>query len=88
MLALAAVNVGTTRPLLGAAIILRGNDRAARELHRVFLQHRRVIERIGELTQDLDRRLPELCEIEHPTGYETYGSCRSNASESALQAAR
>ncbi|WP_336099175.1 TniQ family protein [Roseovarius sp. CH_XMU1461] len=88
LLALAAVNVGTTHPLLGAAIILRGNDGAAQELRRVFPQHRRVIERIRAMTQDLDRRLPELCEIAHPTGHETYRSCRSNASESALQAAR
>lgn len=86
--ALVAVNVGTTRPLLGAAIILRGNDRAARELRRVFPRHRRVIERIRGLSQDLDRRLPGLSETGHPTGHETHGSCRSNASESALQAAR
>jgi len=38
LLALAAVGIGTTRPLLGAGIILRGNDRAARELSRVFPQ--------------------------------------------------
>ena len=88
LLALAAVNVGTTRPLLGAAIILRGNDRAAPELRRVFPQHRRVIERIRGLSQDLDRRLPRLSETGHPTRQETHGSCRPNASESALQAAR
>ncbi len=73
LLALAAVNVGTTRPLLGAAIILRGNDRAARELRRVFPQHRRVIERIRGLSQDLDRRLPRLSETGHPTRHETHG---------------
>ena len=86
--ALAAVGVGMTRPLLGAAIILRGNDQAARELRRVFSQHRRVIERIRGLSQDLDRRLPKLPEAAHPTGQETLESSRSNTSESALQAAR
>ena len=88
LLALPAVNVGTTRPLLGAAIILRGNDRAARELRRVFPQHRRAIERIRGLSQDLDRRLPRLSETRHPTRQETHGSCRPNASEGALRAAR
>ena len=88
LMALAAVGVGMTRPLLGAAIILRGNDRAARELRRVFPRHRRGIERIRGLSQDLDRRLPRLSETGHPTRQETHGSCRPNASESALQAAR
>ena len=88
LLALAAVNVGTTRPLLGAAIVLRGNDRAARELRRVFPQHRRVIERIRGLSQDLDRRLPERRETGHPTRKETHGSSSQNISETALQAAR
>ena len=59
LMALAAVSVCLNRPLLGAAIILRENDRAIRELRRVFPQHRRVIERIRVLSRDLDRRLPE-----------------------------
>lgn len=36
LMALAAVGVGMTRPLLGAAIIVRGNDRVLRELRRVL----------------------------------------------------
>ena len=55
--ALAAVSVGTTRPLLGAAIHLRGNDRVVRELRCSFPQHRRVVDRIRRLSQDLNRRL-------------------------------
>ena len=58
LLALAAVNVGMTYPLLGTGIILRGNDRGIRELRRVFPQHRRVIDRIQGLSRALDRRLP------------------------------
>lgn len=50
LLALAAINVGMNRPVLGAAIILRGNNWAAQELRRVFPQHRRVIERIRGLS--------------------------------------
>ncbi len=88
LLALAAVGIGTTRPLLGAAIIMRGNDRAARELSRVFPEHRHMIERIRGLSQDLGRPLPELGETGHPTGHETLGLCRPRVSESALQAAR
>lgn len=87
-LALAAVNVGTTRPLVGAAIILRGNDRAAQELRRVFPQHRRVIERILGLSQDLDRRLPELRETGRPPEQEEHRTSKSRASERALKAAR
>lgn len=37
LMALAAIGVGMTRPLLGAAIILRGNDRVLRELRGSFL---------------------------------------------------
>jgi hypothetical protein len=88
LLALAAVNVGMTYPLLGAAIILRGNDRGIRELRRVFPQHRRVIEQIRRVSQGLDRRLPERRETEHPPRNETHGSSRPIVSESALQAAR
>ncbi|WP_299669864.1 TniQ family protein [uncultured Ruegeria sp.] len=88
LLALAAVGIGTTRPLLGAAIILRGKDLAARELSRVFPEHRQMIERIRGLSQDLGRPLPGLGETGHPTGHETHGLCRPRVSESALQAAR
>jgi hypothetical protein len=87
-MALAAVGVGMTRPLLGAAIILRGNDRAVRELRRIFPRHRRVIERVRGLTQDLDWRLPGRREAEHAPEQETQSASRSNASESALRAAR
>ena len=88
LMALAAVGVGMTRPLLGAAIILRGNDRAVRELRRIFPRHRRVIERVRGLTQDLDWRLPGRREAEHAPEQETQSASRSNASESALRAAR
>ncbi|MCG7626086.1 hypothetical protein [Epibacterium sp. Ofav1-8] len=88
LLALAAVGIGTTRPLLGAAIILRGNDQAAQELRRVFPQHRRVIERIRGLSQNLGKRLPGWWETEHPARQETPGSSHTNTSETALQAAR
>ena len=87
-MALAAVGVGLTRPLLGAAIMLRGNGQVVRELRRVFPQHRRVIERIIGLSRDLDQRLTGVRETAHPTGQETYGMSRPTASESALQAAR
>ena len=88
LLALAAVGISTNRPLLGVAIILRGNDRGARELRRAFPQHRRLIERVCGLSRDLDQRLPGRRETEHPTGQKTHGTSRASASESALQAAR
>lgn len=88
LLALAAINVGTTRPLVGAAIILRGNDRATQELRRVFPQHRRVIERIRGLSQDLDRRRPERRETGRPPEQEELRTSKSRASERALKRAR
>ncbi|PQV56089.1 TniQ protein [Defluviimonas denitrificans] len=88
LMALAAIGVGMTRPLLGAAIILRGNDRAVRELRRVFPRHRRVIERIRRLSQDLDRRLPDRPEADHAPKQETCETSRQGGSERALQAAR
>lgn len=88
LLALAAVDVGMTYPLLGAGIILRGTDRGIRELRRAFPQHRRVIERIHRLSQDMDRRLPGRREAGQPTAQETRVMSRPDASESALQAAR
>ncbi len=88
LMALAAVSVGTTRPLLGSAIILRGNDRPVWELRRVFPQHRRVIERIRVLSRDLDRRLPGQSETRHLTRQETHGMSHPSASASALKAAR
>lgn len=88
LMALAAVGVGMTRPLLGAAIMLRGNGQVVRELRRVFPQHRRVIERVRGLSRDLDQQLTGLRETGHPTGQETHGMSRPNASESALRAAR
>lgn len=88
LMALAAVNVGTTRPLLGAAITLRGNDRAARELRRVFTQHRRVIERIRAMSRELDSRHPGRWEAEYPPMQETHGTSRPSASESSRKAAR
>ncbi|WP_418896421.1 TniQ family protein [Sulfitobacter litoralis] len=56
--ALAAVDVCDTRPLLGAAILLHGNDKALRELRRVFPQHRGLIDRVHRLSLELDGRLP------------------------------
>lgn len=88
LIALAMVGVAVTRPLLGAAIILRGNVRAVRELRRVFPQHRQVIERIRGLSRDLDRRFPGRSEARHPTRQETHGMSHPFASESALKAAR
>lgn len=88
LLALAAVVISTNRPLLGVAIILRGNDWGARELRRAFPQHRRLIKRVCGLSRDLDQRLPGRRETEHPTGQKTHGTSRASASESALQAAR
>jgi hypothetical protein len=88
LMALAAVGVGMSRPLLGAAIILRGNDWVLWELRRVFPQHRQVIERIRGLSQDLDRQLPKRRETRHHTVQETHGMRRPSASESALRAAR
>ena len=87
LLALAAVGIGTTRPLLGATIILRGNDRGARELRRAFPQHRRVIEQARGLSQDLGQRFPGRRKTEHPTR-KTHGTSPPSASVSALQAAR
>jgi len=88
LIALAAVGVGMTRPLLGAAIILRGNDRVLWELRRIFPQHRQVIERIRGLSQDLDRQLPKRRETGHQTVRAAQGTRRPSASESALRAAR
>lgn len=88
LIALAAVGVGMIRPLLGAAIILRGNDRVLRELRRVFPRHRRVIERVRGLSQGLDWRLPGRREAEHTPKKETHRISRPGASASALLAAR
>lgn len=88
LMALAAVGVGMTRPLLGAAIILRGNNRAVRELRRAFPRHRRVIERIRRLSEDLDRRLPDRPEADHAPKQEPRETSRQGGSERALQAAR
>ncbi|WP_375700398.1 TniQ family protein [Pseudophaeobacter sp. TrK17] len=88
LMALAAVGVGMSRPLLGAAIILRGNDRAVRELRRAFPRHRRVIERIRRLSEKLDRRLPDQPEAVHAPKQETRETSRQGGSERALQAAR
>lgn len=86
--ALAAVDVCTTLPLLGAAILLRGNDRAFWELRRVFPQHRRLIERVRRLSQDLEIRLPRQQKLEPAPKRETQRANRPVASEGALHAAR
>lgn len=56
--ALAAVNVCSTRPFLGLAIFLRGNEQAFWEVRRAFPQHSRVIERVRQLSRHLNTRLP------------------------------
>ncbi|WP_082899244.1 TniQ family protein [Sulfitobacter sp. EhC04] len=86
--ALAAVDVCTTRPLLGAAILLCRNDRAFWELRRVFPQHRRVIARVLTLSHDLERRLPRQPKGKRVPKQETRTANRPVASEGALQAAR
>jgi hypothetical protein len=87
LMALAAVGVSVTRPVLGAAIILRGNERMVFELRRAFPQHRRVIEQARGLSQDLGQRFPGRRKTEHPTR-KTHGTSPPSASVSALQAAR
>lgn len=86
--ALAAVDVCTTRPLLGAALLKCGNDRAFWELRRAFPQHRRVIARVLTLSEDLERRLPRPQKAEPTPKKETKAADRPIASEGALQAAR
>ncbi|WP_439123846.1 TniQ family protein [Marivita sp.] len=88
LMALAAVGVSVIRPILGAAIILRGNERVVFELRRDFPQHRRLIERIRRVSQDLERWLPERRETERPSRQETHGVSRPTASKSALREAR
>jgi hypothetical protein len=88
LMALAAVGVGVTRPILGAAIMLRGNRQAVRELRRAFPQHRRVIERVRGLSRDLGLRLPGRWETKPPPEQEEHKSSKSRVSESALRAAR
>ena len=86
--ALAAVDICTSRPLLGAAILLCGNDKAFWELRRAFPLHRRVIARGLTLSADLERRLPRLQKAEPAPKKETKAADRPVASEGALQAAR
>jgi len=86
--ALAAVHVCATRPLLGAAIIMCGNDRAFWELRRAFPQHRRLIEKVRKQSQDLERRFPRSQKAEPAPKQETKTADRPVASEGALQAAR
>lgn len=86
--ALAAIDVCTTRPLLGAAILLCGNDKAFWELRRAFPLHRRVIARVLTLSTDLERRLPRLQKAEPAPKKKTKAADRPVVSEGALQAAR
>lgn len=87
--ALAAVGVGAARPLLGTAILLRGNDRVVWELRRAFPQQRRAIGRIQGLSQTLERRLPEeRCETERAPELGRPSTDYPTASDSALKAAR
>jgi hypothetical protein len=86
--ALAAVDVCTTRPFLGAAILMCGNDRAFWELRRAFPQHRRLIEKVRKQSQDLERRLPRQQKAEPAPKQEAKRADRPVASEGALRAAR
>lgn len=87
--ALAAIDVCTTRPLLGAAILLRGNDRALRELRRTFPQHRRSIDNVCSLSRALDRRLPpKASEVRASVRRSDRASSPRKASAQALNAAR
>lgn len=86
--ALAAVDVCTTRPLLGAAILLFRNDGAFWELRRAFPQHRRVIARVLTLSHELERRLPRQPKEEPAPKQEAGTTNRPVASEHAVQAAR
>lgn len=86
--ALAAVDVCTSRPLLGAAILLCGNDKAYWEIRRAFLQHRRLIEKVRKQSQDIERRLRRQQKAEPAPKQETRTANRQIASEGALQAAR
>ena len=88
LLALAAVGISTTRPLLGAAIMLRGNRQAVRELRRSFPQHRRAIERARGLSRDLGLRLPGRWKTKPPPEQEEHKSSKLKVSKSALRAAR
>lgn len=81
---LAAVDVCTTRPLLGAAILMCGNDRSYSELRQAFPHLRRVL----TLSQNLERRLPRPQKAEPAPKQETKTEDRPVASEGALQAAR
>lgn len=86
--ALAAVHVCATRPLLGAAILMCGNDRAFWHLRRAFPQHRRLIEKVRKQSQYLERHLPRQQKAEPAPKQETQRASRLVASEDALQAAR
>jgi len=86
--ALAAIDVCTTRPLLGAAVLMCGNDRAFWELHRAFPQHRPVIAKVRRLSQNLERRLPRHQKAEAAPKQEAHMAIRPVASEAALHAAR
>lgn len=86
--ALAAVDVCTTRPSLGAAILMCRNDRAFWELRRAFPQHRRLIEKVRKQSHDLERRLPRQQKAEAAPKQEAHRANRLVASEGALQAAR
>ncbi|WP_298938241.1 TniQ family protein [uncultured Ruegeria sp.] len=86
--ALAAVHVCATRPLLGAAVLMCGNDRAFWELRRAFPQHRQLIARVLKVSKDLEKRLPRQQKAEPTPTLETRAADRPVASEGALQAAR
>lgn len=86
---LAAVDVCSTRPFLGLAMLLRGNEQAYWEVRRAFPQHRRLIERVRKLSRGLDRRLPRKRWQENdPVDRPDRATSPRKASAQALYAAR
>ena len=88
LLALAAVGIGTTRPLWwvprSSCVATTGEPGSCAAS---LPQHRRVIERIRRMSQGLDRNLPGRREAEKPPRKETNESSRPNVSKSTLHAA-
>lgn len=86
--ALAVIATCTSRPMMKAAIVLRGNTPAIYRLFRAFPHHRRVIDKISGLSRALDERFPRRPQDDCRPKREWYGKAVVKASESALAAAR
>ena len=88
-IALAAVDVCSARPLLGVAILLRGNEQAFWDLRRAFPQRRRLIEKVRKLSMNLDMRLPRRRRQESsPVDRSARATSPKKTSAQALDAAR